>query len=103
MSIIIMCCVVVVLDVSSFSNFIADFQLLSLIGRGGYGEVYLCRKIDTKEILVLKRMKKATFTANKNEVYLHFYVLVVLCYCLLFIFLFYFIFIIFYINFVSWD
>eukprot|EP00026_Physarum_polycephalum_P004115 Phypoly_transcript_04132.p1 GENE.Phypoly_transcript_04132~~Phypoly_transcript_04132.p1 ORF type:complete len:456 (+),score=61.36 Phypoly_transcript_04132:562-1929(+) len=44
-----------------------DFQLLSLIGRGGYGEVYLCRKLDTKEILVLKRMKKATFTANKNE------------------------------------
>lgn len=45
-----------------------DFQLLSLIGRGGYGEVYLCRKLDTKEILVLKRMKKAQFTANKNEV-----------------------------------
>jgi len=41
--------------------------LLSLIGRGGYGEVYLCRKLDTKEILVLKRMKKAQFYANKNE------------------------------------
>jgi serine/threonine protein kinase len=47
---------------------VTDFQLLSLIGRGGYGEVYLCRKLDTKEILVLKRMKKAQFTANKNEV-----------------------------------
>lgn len=46
---------------------IKDFQLLSLIGRGGYGEVYLCRKLDTKEILVLKRMKKSTFTLNKNE------------------------------------
>lgn len=46
---------------------IKDFQLLSLIGRGGYGEVYLCRKFDTKEILVLKRMKKSQFTANKNE------------------------------------
>lgn len=46
---------------------IKDFQLLSLIGRGGYGEVYLCRKLDTKEILVLKRMKKSMFQTNKNE------------------------------------
>jgi len=46
---------------------IKDFQLLALIGRGGYGEVYLCRKIDTREILVLKRMKKALYL-TKNEV-----------------------------------
>jgi serine/threonine protein kinase len=40
---------------------------LALLGRGGYGEVYLTRKIDTGEILALKRMKKSKFT-EKNEV-----------------------------------
>lgn len=44
-----------------------DFAILALLGRGGYGEVYLCRKIDTGEVLALKRMKKARFT-EKNDV-----------------------------------
>jgi hypothetical protein len=44
-----------------------DFAILALLGRGGYGEVYLCRKIDTGEVLALKRMKKSRFT-EKNDV-----------------------------------
>ncbi|KAL6075676.1 G-box binding factor [Balamuthia mandrillaris] len=46
---------------------VQDFQVLSLLGRGGYGEVYLVRNRHTGEILALKRMKKAQFI-NKNEV-----------------------------------
>jgi serine/threonine protein kinase len=29
------------------------------IGKGGYGDVFLARKTDTKELCALKRMKKA--------------------------------------------
>eukprot|EP01113_Clastostelium_recurvatum_P014487 TRINITY_DN1788_c3_g1_i1.p1 TRINITY_DN1788_c3_g1~~TRINITY_DN1788_c3_g1_i1.p1 ORF type:complete len:755 (+),score=211.99 TRINITY_DN1788_c3_g1_i1:160-2424(+) len=43
-----------------------DFRLLSLIGRGGYGEVYLARRIENGEVVVLKRMKKSVYL-NKNE------------------------------------
>jgi cell cycle protein kinase DBF2 len=46
---------------------IQEFTLLALLGRGGYGEVYLARKMDTGEIVALKRMKKSRFT-NINQV-----------------------------------
>jgi hypothetical protein len=46
---------------------IKDFTLLALLGKGGYGEVYLARKMDTGEIVALKRMKKSRFT-NINQV-----------------------------------
>ncbi|ELR17437.1 Serine/threonine kinase [Acanthamoeba castellanii str. Neff] len=44
-----------------------DFQVLSLLGRGGYGEVFLCRHRESGEVVALKRMKKSVFI-NKNEV-----------------------------------
>jgi serine/threonine protein kinase len=47
---------------------IQEFTLLALLGKGGYGEVYLARKMDTGEIVALKRMKKSRFT-NINQVY----------------------------------
>jgi serine/threonine protein kinase len=36
----------------------AHFETLAQIGQGGYGQVYLVRKRDTREICALKRMKK---------------------------------------------
>jgi serine/threonine protein kinase len=47
---------------------IQEFTLLALLGKGGYGEVYLARKTDTGEIVALKRMKKSRFT-NINQVH----------------------------------
>ncbi len=41
--------------------------MLSLLGRGGYGEVFLCRHRESGEVVALKRMKKSVFI-NKNEV-----------------------------------
>ncbi|KAK9480801.1 kinase-like domain-containing protein [Lipomyces japonicus] len=35
-----------------------DFDILTQVGQGGYGQVYLARKSDTKEICALKVMKK---------------------------------------------
>ena len=35
-----------------------DFQLISQIGQGGYGQVFLARKKDSREICALKKMNK---------------------------------------------
>ncbi|ODV88679.1 hypothetical protein CANCADRAFT_57814 [Tortispora caseinolytica NRRL Y-17796] len=35
-----------------------DFQVLTQVGQGGYGQVYLARKSDTKEVCALKVMNK---------------------------------------------
>ncbi|ODQ66048.1 kinase-like protein [Nadsonia fulvescens var. elongata DSM 6958] len=35
-----------------------DFQVLTQVGQGGYGQVYLARKADTKEICALKVLNK---------------------------------------------
>eukprot|EP00741_Cyanophora_paradoxa_P001749 tig00000073_g1696.t1 len=36
-----------------------DFEPLTIIGRGAFGEVRLCRKKDTGEILAMKKLKKS--------------------------------------------
>jgi cell cycle protein kinase DBF2 len=36
----------------------SQFQLLAQIGQGGYGQVFLARKKDTKEVCALKKMNK---------------------------------------------
>lgn len=46
---------------------IANFELLLVLGKGGYGCVYLSRKRDTGEIVALKKMNKE-FVTNKNLV-----------------------------------
>lgn len=46
---------------------VTDFELLKKIGQGGFGEVYLCRKRDTKEVLALKIIDK-TFVWAQNKV-----------------------------------
>jgi serine/threonine protein kinase len=33
-----------------------DFSILSQIGQGGYGQVFLARKKDTHEVVALKKM-----------------------------------------------
>jgi cell cycle protein kinase DBF2 len=46
---------------------VTDFELLQKIGQGGFGEVYLCKKRDTKEVLALKIIDK-TFVWAQNKV-----------------------------------
>lgn len=38
---------------------LTDFDLLSVIGRGAFGEVRVVRKKDTKEIFAMKKLKKS--------------------------------------------
>lgn len=40
---------------------IRDYQILSHLGKGGFGEVYLARHSQTGQIVALKRMKKSTY------------------------------------------
>ena len=42
-----------------------DFEPLSIIGRGAFGEVRICRHIESGEVVAVKRMKKAEMI-NKN-------------------------------------
>lgn len=37
------------------------------VGQGGYGSVYLARRVDTGQVCALKKMKKATL-AKMDEV-----------------------------------
>ena len=37
-----------------------QFPIISQIGQGGYGEVFLARKADTREVCALKKMRKRT-------------------------------------------
>ncbi|ORY98385.1 kinase-like protein [Lobosporangium transversale] len=37
---------------------VIQFQILTQVGQGGFGEVFLARKIDTNELCALKRMSK---------------------------------------------
>ncbi|GAM20724.1 hypothetical protein SAMD00019534_038990 [Acytostelium subglobosum LB1] len=46
---------------------IDDFDLIEKIGEGGFGQVFLAKKIDTGEILALKRMSK-DLVWSKNKV-----------------------------------
>lgn len=52
---------------------LSDFELVRKVGQGGFGAVYVCRKLDTKEILALKIVnksliwKKNKVTQMKNE------------------------------------
>ncbi len=41
---------------------INDYNLLSCLGRGGYGEVFLAKEKKTGQYVALKRMKKSVYT-----------------------------------------
>jgi cell cycle protein kinase DBF2 len=44
-----------------------NFHIITQVGQGGYGEVYLARKKDTQEVVALKKMKKSTL-AKMDEI-----------------------------------
>lgn len=44
---------------------VKDFEPLSIIGRGAFGEVRICRYKETGEVVAMKRMKKQEMV-NKN-------------------------------------
>jgi non-specific serine/threonine protein kinase len=44
-----------------------QFRIIAQVGQGGYGSVYLARKIDTNEVCALKKMRKGTL-AKMDEV-----------------------------------
>ena len=46
---------------------VRDYESISIIGRGGFGEVYLCREKKTGEIVAIKKIKKDVLV-EKNEV-----------------------------------
>lgn len=39
---------------------VEQFHIIAQVGQGGYGEVFLARKIETGEVCALKKMKKRT-------------------------------------------
>jgi len=43
-----------------------DFEILKVLGRGGFGTVYLARKNDTQELVALKKMKKSKIAARNK-------------------------------------
>ena len=46
---------------------IRDYEPITLIGSGAFGEVYICREIKTKKIVAVKKMKK-TVIINNNQI-----------------------------------
>lgn len=45
----------------------SDFEKLTIIGRGAFGEVRVCRKKDDKQVYAMKVMKKSEML-KKNQV-----------------------------------
>ena len=37
---------------------VTDFEPISIIGRGAFGEVRLCRDKESREVVAIKKMKK---------------------------------------------
>jgi len=46
--------------------FIREYEPLSIIGRGAFGEVRVCKHYETSDIVAIKKMKKEEMH-NKNQ------------------------------------
>jgi serine/threonine kinase 38 len=46
---------------------IFDYESISIIGRGSFGEIHLCRNKKTKEIVAIKKIKKE-LVIQKNQI-----------------------------------
>lgn len=44
-----------------------DFEPLSIIGRGAFGEVRICKIKETREVVAMKKMKKVEMV-KKNQI-----------------------------------
>jgi cell cycle protein kinase DBF2 len=49
---------------------VESFHIICQVGQGGYGEVFLARKRDSREIVALKKMSKKTLL-KMDEVTAH--------------------------------
>ena len=45
---------------------LTDFELLKVIGKGGFGKVYLVKKIDTGDIYAMKSIRKDRILEQDN-------------------------------------
>ena len=43
-----------------------DYKSISIIGRGAFGEVHVCKEIKTNKIVAIKKIKKEVIE-NKNQ------------------------------------
>ena len=46
---------------------IREFKSIAIIGKGAFGEVRVCRKIDTGEIVAVKKLRKSEMI-EKNQI-----------------------------------
>ena len=46
---------------------IREFEPLTIIGRGAFGEVRVCRQISTGDIVAIKKMRKNNFLGQRKE------------------------------------
>lgn len=42
-----------------------DFDLIKVLGRGAFGKVMLCKKIDTQELYAIKCLSKGQIIKNE--------------------------------------
>lgn len=52
---------------SQFQLTMNDFSVLRIIGRGGFGEVYGCRKVDTGKMYAMKCLDKKRIKMKQGE------------------------------------
>ena len=55
---------------------VEDFELLSVIGRGGYGKVFMVRYTHSSEIFAMKVLKKADIVARQQVGFVFVFILV---------------------------
>jgi len=44
---------------------VKEFEMLSIIGRGAFGEVRICRFRETGEVVAMKKMRKSDMLEKK--------------------------------------
>lgn len=61
------CIHIVIMNKSLFQLTMNDFSVHRIIGRGGFGEVYGCRKADTGKMYAMKCLDKKRIKMKQGE------------------------------------